>query len=144
MMFCKKCGEETERHRCRQAGKKVGQCKQCAQHIGAAYRQSARYKALRREREQRPEFKLKRAARNRANRGLPVATRPRPELCELGCGRKAVCLEHCHETNAFRGWTCSGCNTALAALGDNLVTVLARVTRYRELFVADFIAGILK
>lgn len=51
-------------------------------------------------------------------RGLPVETRPCPELCEMGCGRKAVCLDHCHRTGAFRGWLCRACNLGLGSLGD--------------------------
>ena len=39
---------------------------------------------------------------------------PRPEnsLCQC-CGErvKKFHLDHCHDTGAFRGWVCSGCNT---------------------------------
>ena len=46
------------------------------------------------------------------------ATRPMPEFCEIGCGRKATCLDHDHETGKFRGWLCSPCNRSIGLLGD--------------------------
>lgn len=55
--------------------------------------------------------------------GYPEPTRPTPDLCEC-CGNpqthKAMCLDHCHVTNKFRGWLCDGCNTSIGKLGDNL------------------------
>lgn len=48
-------------------------------------------------------------------------TRPEPNNCEL-CGkektRRTLHLDHCHKTNAFRGWLCSTCNTGIGKLGD--------------------------
>jgi hypothetical protein len=55
---------------------------------------------------------------NRRVRGLPEPTRPQPLLCETGCGREALCLDHCHLTGAFRGWLCSQCNSALGFARD--------------------------
>ena len=55
---------------------------------------------------------------SRTYRGLPVPTRPTPELCEIGCGRKANTLDHCHATGTFRGWVCNECNLGLGKLGD--------------------------
>jgi hypothetical protein len=48
--------------------------------------------------------------------------------CEL-CDRKDQKLfcDHDHETGKFRGWLCSGCNSALARLGDNLDGVMKLV-----------------
>lgn len=51
--------------------------------------------------------------------GLPEPTRPMPELCEMNCGRKAICLDHCHLTDKFRGWLCRQCNTGIGLLGDS-------------------------
>jgi hypothetical protein len=72
-------------------------------------------------------------AKRRKRQGLPLPTRPMPELCEMNCGRKAVHLDHCHITGVFRGWLCYGCNLGLGALGDtaeslrNGLDYLARV-----------------
>ena len=67
--------------------------------------------------------------KSRKRRGLPVPTRPMPELCEANCGRKASHLDHCHETGLFRGWLCNHCNLGIGKLGDNLEG-LARATAY--------------
>lgn len=61
--------------------------------------------------------------------GLPAPTRPCPELCEIGCGRKASHLDHDHKTGEFRGWLCNRCNLALGALGDD-ISALTRALRY--------------
>ena len=47
--------------------------------------------------------------------------------CEV-CGRppkkKALCVDHCHDTGKVRGLLCSNCNTALGLLGDDLQRIL--------------------
>jgi hypothetical protein len=73
----------------------------------------------------RPQVK---ALRRRLS-GLPEPTRPMPEFCEAGCGRRAKHLDHCHETGIFRGWLCFDCNTSLGKFGDNLAGIL-RVVAY--------------
>ena len=45
-------------------------------------------------------------------------------MCEL-CSQpdpsgRMLCLDHDHETGAFRGWLCGRCNKALGLLGDNV------------------------
>ena len=46
------------------------------------------------------------------------------------CGStKNLCIDHCHETNAIRGYLCRPCNKALGALGDNLEGV-SRIVAY--------------
>lgn len=60
----------------------------------------------------------------RRSLGIPEATRPQPNNCEL-CDRLLekgkVHLDHCHETGKFRGWLCNRCNLALGHLGDSIV-----------------------
>lgn len=48
-----------------------------------------------------------------------LATRPRPESCEFGCGRGPVVYDHDHATKQFRSWPCKECNTAMGLAGDN-------------------------
>ena len=38
-------------------------------------------------------------------------------------------LDHCHNTNTFRGWICNNCNNALGRFEDNTET-LDRVIKY--------------
>lgn len=55
--------------------------------------------------------------------GLPVPTRPEPEMCEC-CGRKpgarGMHLDHDHRTGEFRGWLCHHCNVGIGNLGDSM------------------------
>jgi hypothetical protein len=66
---------------------------------------------------------------------LPPATRPEPVACEC-CGktelRTALHLDHCHETETFRGWLCGPCNTAIGMLGDNARNVMRAVDYLRR------------
>jgi hypothetical protein len=68
--------------------------------------------------------------------GKPQPTRPRPDHCEV-CGslpihnKKILCLDHCHETNTFRGWLCNGCNAALGMARDS-PDILRALARYLE------------
>lgn len=55
----------------------------------------------------------------------------RPPLghpCDL-CKRtdKLLVFDHDHKTKEFRGWLCSGCNTALGKLGDSLESLLRAI-----------------
>ena len=34
--------------------------------------------------------------------------------------KNSIQLDHCHETNTFRGWLCNSCNTGLGKLKDNI------------------------
>ena len=57
--------------------------------------------------------------------GLPTPTRPAPHNCEC-CGKldlaldSALCLDHDHQTGAFRGWLCRPCNIGIGNLGDRI------------------------
>lgn len=56
-------------------------------------------------------------------KGYPTPTRPSIGICEC-CGRpqgrKILALDHDHVTNAFRGWLCDQCNTALGLVADSI------------------------
>jgi Recombination endonuclease VII len=51
--------------------------------------------------------------------------RPNDGLCQC-CGEptERFHLDHCHETGAFRGWVCSGCNT-----GHGIMDSVARLEK---------------
>ena len=63
---------------------------------------------------------------SRVIRELRKVAPPVPECCEL-CNKpfrevkpKDIHLDHCHETQSFRGWLCKPCNVGLGMLGDNI------------------------
>lgn len=74
-------------------------------------------------REYAQKHKVRQLNSARRRRGLPLATREAPARCEC-CGqppqKRALALDHCHATGAFRGWVCSRCNLGLGMLGDTL------------------------
>ena len=45
----------------------------------------------------------------------------RTDGCDL-CSKEtdALCLDHDHVTDKFRGWICNECNTGMGLLGDNI------------------------
>ena len=59
-------------------------------------------------------------------RHLKKTAPPIPDCCELcGCSLKNmkrlnIHLDHCKETETFRGWLCKNCNVGLGMLGDDL------------------------
>lgn len=62
----------------------------------------------------------------------PVCDRDLEELSKYGQIRmKTWVLDHCHETNTFRGWICHHCNTGLGAFSDE-TTRLANAMRYLD------------
>lgn len=52
----------------------------------------------------------------------PLRAAPEDNVCEC-CGKMEIkrnlALDHCHVTQAFRGWLCNSCNTGIGKLGDN-------------------------
>ena len=58
---------------------------------------------------------------------------PRPDDGRCQCcsepvkGSRGFHLDHCHETGAFRGWVCGGCNTGTGIV-DNLERLEKRIT----------------
>jgi hypothetical protein len=71
---------------------------------------------------QKHRTKAARQTYQRKWNGLPQLTRPCPARCEC-CGNlpgtRALALDHCHKTGAFRGWLCARCNTGLGMFKDS-------------------------
>jgi hypothetical protein len=70
-----------------------------------------------------------------AAKGVPIPSRPEPEVCDI-CEKvpkngKRLCVDHDHKTGTFRGWLCRICNTSLAQLGDD-VDGIRKVLKYLE------------
>jgi len=77
--------------------------------------------------------------------GLPIATTPRPDKCEL-CGkipktRKQMHRDHDHVTGRFRGWLCHCCNTSIGKLGDNVDGLLAAIDYLQNAEEREFYNG---
>lgn len=78
-----------------------------------------------------------RLLRNRLREIAP----PKPQACEC-CERTGVelCLDHDHDTNAFRGWICHECNRSIGQLGDTpegVAKALAYLTRPKPELIPD-------
>ena len=64
------------------------------------------------------EYVRRKNLRHYHKKNEKLAGRPRPNNCEL-CGRVGwIVFDHNHETDKFRGWICSRCNTALGLAND--------------------------
>jgi len=62
----------------------------------------------------------------------PICERDIKEIAKYGQMRmKNWVLDHCHETNTFRGWICHHCNTGLGSFSDE-TTRLAYAMRYLD------------
>jgi hypothetical protein len=54
----------------------------------------------------------------------PICYRPLEEIAQHGQTRlQNWVLDHCHDTETFRGWLCHHCNVGLGAFNDNLQRV---------------------
>ena len=62
----------------------------------------------------------------------PICARDIKELGRKGQPRMQTwVLDHCHDTETFRGWVCSNCNTGLGAFKDN-VEKITKAKNYLE------------
>jgi|TARA_B110000858_G_scaffold189052_1_gene235349 hypothetical protein len=46
-------------------------------------------------------------------------------------------LDHCHETDSFRGWLCHKCNRALGCFDDNIETIYRAIKYLKKNEVTD-------
>ena len=60
----------------------------------------------------------------------PICERGETEVAGKGGLRNgAWVIDHCHDTETFRGWLCHSCNRALGGFNDN-VDILKRAIKY--------------
>ena len=59
----------------------------------------------------------------------PICTRKAEDVLGLGARTQKLAwvLDHCHETNEFRGWLCQSCNRSLGAFKDSVATLLRAI-----------------
>lgn len=71
----------------------------------------------------------RRAYSRHVEQKLPLPSHAAPATCECcgGTSAKALSLDHCHNTNSFRGWLCERCNLSIGGLGDDLEGLLRAV-----------------
>tara|TARA_R100000995_G_C3467418_1_gene116466 strand:- start:277 stop:723 length:447 start_codon:yes stop_codon:yes gene_type:complete len=51
----------------------------------------------------------------------PICERDMDEIGKLGQSRlQSWVLDHCHDTDTFRGWICGNCNTGIGGLKDSM------------------------
>lgn len=88
------------------------------------YRKSEKGKATKKAWKSTPEQRQKARLSGHLLRGAPPPTRVMPEFCECckqpANGQGLFHLDHCHETDIFRGWLCFKCNAGIGNLGDDV------------------------
>ena len=63
----------------------------------------------------------------------PICTRHLSEIAQYGQTRlQNWVMDHCHNTETFRGWLCHHCNVGLGAFNDNLQRVKNAVKYLEE------------
>lgn len=87
-------------------------------------------KARRATKENQGKNRLRVLQGSHRRRGYPQPTYAAGAHCEIcqtafSDGKNVPHLDHCHETNQFRGWLCGKCNRGLGLLGDTLQSVRA-------------------
>ena len=59
----------------------------------------------------------------------PICSRDMDTISQHGQTRlQTWVMDHCHDTEAFRGWVCHHCNVGLGAFNDSLDRIKAAVT----------------
>lgn len=108
-------------------GRSIKRWEKMTQEQRASHRAYCRRYRLTMTPEQHETKRKSRLASSRRRNGLPEPIRPAPTMCEM-CGGppngRQICLDHCHETGAFRGWLCNRCNIVLGAIGDDRASLI--------------------
>jgi hypothetical protein len=123
-MICTKCGKEKDISRFqKKRNKHSAQCKDCRNE----YNRNVWYpKNAEKQKKMAAKWKKNNKARIAATRyninesDIVNAINKFDGFCDL-CGEKTkkTVIDHCHETNKFRGLICHRCNTLLGRLGDS-------------------------
>jgi hypothetical protein len=99
------------------------------------FRVSAKRRSATRQQSKREPYREYQNNYRREKLNFPEPTRPIPEQCECCGGPSGVHdfhLDHCHETNIFRGWLCGKCNRGIGSLGDNEEGLLRALAYLRK------------
>lgn len=81
------------------------------------------FNADRRSNTCKPCYSGRELLKNRLKEGFNMF---KPRNCEC-CGKATeLDLDHCHQTNSFRGFICHSCNKTLGVAGDNYDACLKR------------------
>ena len=68
-----------------------------------------------------------------ASNQCPICTRTIDEVNKYGQKLLGTwVLDHCHDTDTFRGWLCERCNLGIGQLGDNIDGVEKAVKYLKE------------
>ena len=117
-LVCNSCGERqpVDQFRQRQSGEIKRKCRTCSRN------QSRLVK----------ELKAKHPYPDK-DYCCPICTRTIDEIGSKGQKRlQNWVLDHCHDSETFRGWLCHHCNTALGAFSDSLDRVKKAVLYLNE------------
>lgn len=61
----------------------------------------------------------------------------------VGCSNTNLVFDHCHDTNAFRGWICRQCNSSMGQMGDTYRQVQSRANYLKRFEAAMVLAYII-
>src|ERR1700722_2852769 len=126
----------------------LGRCMVCARNRSKLWRRANPEKAASKSKEWRKANPERQRAILSKHYGYPTPTRPLSKICEC-CGRapgkRALGLDHDHDTGQFRGWLCDNCNRGIGMLGDTLLGAQHAVeylTRAASSVVASDVPGV--
>jgi hypothetical protein len=122
MKTCSRCNVEQplgDFHIDKRSGKPRSYCKGCQRQLNAEWRERNKEKVL----EKNKEYQLKHKLKNRYN----LSEEEYQEAVVIADGKCAICrkdeklfIDHCHETEKFRGLLCTRCNTGLGMFWDDI------------------------
>lgn len=82
-----------------------------------------------------PKRKAVFVSKHRLRRGATEPTRPCPDVCE-SCGdppgRRALDMDHCHQSGRFRGWLCNPCNMGIGHFKDDSTRLKSAIEYLRR------------